>query len=55
MPLQEAKICGIGTYINFLAGVYQLVFGLAKFGLLVNFVSHNVVIGFTGWCSAINS
>ena len=33
--------------LTFLAGVYQLVFGLAKFGLLVNFVSHNVVIGFT--------
>ena len=33
--------------LTFLAGVYQLVFGLAKFGMLVNFVSHNVVIGFT--------
>jgi SulP family sulfate permease len=33
--------------LTFLAGVYQLVFGLAKFGLLTNFVSHNVVIGFT--------
>ena len=33
--------------LTFLAGVYQLVFGLAKFGVLVNFVSHNVVIGFT--------
>jgi SulP family sulfate permease len=33
--------------LTFLAGVYQLVFGLAKFGMLVNFISHNVVIGFT--------
>jgi SulP family sulfate permease len=33
--------------LTFLAGVYQLAFGLAKFGMLVNFVSHNVVIGFT--------
>ena len=33
--------------MTLLAGVYQLVFGLAKFGLLINFVSHNVVIGFT--------
>ena len=33
--------------LTFLAGVYQLVFGLAKFGMLTNFVSHNVVIGFT--------
>jgi len=33
--------------LTFLAGVYQLAFGLAKFGMLINFVSHNVVIGFT--------
>ena len=33
--------------MTFLAGVYQFAFGLAKFGMLVNFVSHNVVIGFT--------
>ncbi len=33
--------------LTFLAGVYQLVFGLAKFGMLVNFISHNVVIGVT--------
>lgn len=33
--------------ITFLAGVYQLVFGLARLGVLVNFVSHTVVVGFT--------
>lgn len=33
--------------ITFLAGVYQLAFGLARLGTLVNFVSHTVVIGFT--------
>lgn len=33
--------------ITFLAGVYQLVFALARLGVLVNFVSHTVVIGFT--------
>jgi SulP family sulfate permease len=33
--------------LTFLAGVYQLVFGLARMGVLVNFVSHTVVIGFT--------
>lgn len=33
--------------ITFLAGVYQLIFGLARMGKLVNFVSHTVVIGFT--------
>jgi SulP family sulfate permease len=33
--------------LTFLAGVYQLGFGLAKLGALVNFVSHTVVMGFT--------
>ncbi|HHK74040.1 MAG TPA: SulP family inorganic anion transporter, partial [Rhizobiales bacterium] len=33
--------------ITFLAGAYQLAFGLARLGVLVNFVSHTVVIGFT--------
>jgi len=33
--------------LTFLAGVYQLAFGLARLGALVNFVSHTVVIGFT--------
>lgn len=33
--------------LTFLAGVYQLAFGLARLGTLVNFVSHTVVVGFT--------
>ena len=33
--------------LTFLAGVYQFVFGLARLGKLVNFVSHSVVVGFT--------
>ncbi len=33
--------------LTFLAGVYQLAFGFARLGALVNFVSHTVVIGFT--------
>jgi len=44
---------GTGQYLQlvltltFMAGVYQLAFGLARLGTLVNFVSHSVVIGFT--------
>lgn len=34
--------------IAFLAGVIKLVAGLARLGLLINFVSDSVVIGFTG-------
>ena len=41
------EFVALALTLTFLAGVYQLVFGLAKFGMLVNFVSHNVVIGFT--------
>ena len=33
--------------LTLLAGVYQLAFGLARLGSLVNFVSHTVVVGFT--------
>ena len=33
--------------VTVLAGVYQLAFGLARMGVLVNFVSHTVVVGFT--------
>lgn len=33
--------------LTFFAGIYQLAFGLARLGTLVNFVSHTVVVGFT--------
>ncbi len=39
--------------MTFLAGVYQLAFGLARFGTLVNFVSHTVVIGFTAGAAVL--
>jgi sulfate permease, SulP family len=33
--------------LTFLAGVFQFAFGLARMGILVNFVSHSVIVGFT--------
>lgn len=33
--------------LTFLGGVFQLMLGLLRFGALVNFVSHSVVLGFT--------
>ena len=42
-----ADFVSIAITITFLTGIYQLVFGLARLGVLVNFVSHTVVIGFT--------
>jgi MFS superfamily sulfate permease-like transporter len=33
--------------LTFLAGIFQWLLGLLRFGALVNFVSHSVVLGFT--------
>lgn len=33
--------------LTFLGGVFQLLLGLLRFGALVNFVSHSVILGFT--------
>jgi len=41
------EFISLALTLTFLAGVYQLAFGLARMGTLVNFVSHTVVIGFT--------
>ncbi len=42
-----AEFIKLALTMTFLAGIYQLSFGLARLGALVNFVSHTVVIGFT--------
>ena len=41
------EFINLALTLTFLAGVYQLSFGLARMGALINFVSHTVVIGFT--------
>ena len=41
------EFLSLALTMTFLAGVYQLAFGIARLGALVNFVSHTVVIGFT--------
>ena len=41
------EFIGMALTLTFLAGLYQFIFGLARLGSLVNFVSHTVVIGFT--------
>ncbi len=33
--------------LTFLVGLFQLILGLARLGVLVNFISHTVVVGFT--------
>lgn len=41
------EFVNLALTLTFLAGVYQLGFGLARLGTIINFVSHTVVVGFT--------
>lgn len=43
----SADFVSMALTLTLLAGIYQLAFGLARLGKLVDFVSHTVVIGFT--------
>ncbi len=43
----SAEFIRLTLTLTFLAGVYQFGFGLARLGALVNFVSPNVIMGFT--------
>src|SRR5687767_14913475 len=38
---------GLVLMATFLTGVFQLAMGLARMGVLVNFISHTVIVGFT--------
>jgi SulP family sulfate permease len=49
-PLAEpgsAQFIGLVLTLTLLAGLIQLAMGLARLGMLVNFISHTVIIGFT--------
>ena len=39
--------------LAFLAGIFQLAFGLARLGTLINFVSHSVIVGFTAGAAGL--
>lgn len=43
----SSEFVSIALTITLLAGLIQFGFGVARFGVLVNFISHTVVIGFT--------
>jgi len=43
----SAKFIEYALTLTFLAGLYQFIFGLVRLGRIVNFVSHNVIVGFT--------
>ena len=46
-PPGSPEFIGLVLTMTFLTGAFQLAFGLARMGVLVNFISHTVVIGFT--------
>jgi SulP family sulfate permease len=49
-PLVEPGTSGfihLALTLTFVAGLFQLAFGLARLGTLINFVSHSVIVGFT--------
>jgi SulP family sulfate permease len=41
------QFIGMVLTLTFLTGLFQLILGMARMGVLVNFISHTVVIGFT--------
>ena len=57
-PLAEpgsANYISLVLSLTFLAGVFQLVFGLARLGTVLNFVSHSVIVGFTAGAALLIS
>ena len=51
-PMTESFI-QLTLVITFVAGVIQLVMGIARLGTLVNFVSHTVITGFTAGAATL--
>jgi SulP family sulfate permease len=43
----SADYVRLALTLTFMAGLFQLAFGLARLGTLINFVSHSVIVGFT--------
>jgi SulP family sulfate permease len=55
-PLAEAgspQYVQLVLSLTFLVGVFQLLLGVLRFGTLVNFVSHTVVVGFTAGAAVL--
>ncbi|MBU1193673.1 MAG: SulP family inorganic anion transporter [Proteobacteria bacterium] len=55
-PLAEPGSAGFISLVltlTFLAGVFQLAFGLVRLGSILNFVSHSVIVGFTAGAACL--
>ncbi|WP_461567627.1 SulP family inorganic anion transporter [Thiobacillus sp.] len=46
-PPGSPEFISLVLTLTFMTGVFELILGLARMGVLVNFISHTVVIGFT--------
>ncbi|WP_226801810.1 SulP family inorganic anion transporter [Alkalilimnicola sp. S0819] len=53
MSIAEGDYIALALTLTLLAGVFQLGFGLARMGALVNFISHTVIVGFTAGAALI--
>jgi sulfate permease, SulP family len=49
----SAEFIRLALTLTFLTGLFQLILGLARMGILVNFISHTVVIGFTAGAAVL--
>ena len=55
-PLAESgssQYISLALTLAFLTGIFQFALGAARMGLLVNFISHTVVIGFTAGAAVL--
>ncbi|MBF0172359.1 MAG: SulP family inorganic anion transporter [Magnetococcales bacterium] len=52
-PAGSSDYVSLALTLAFLAGLFQIALALAKLGLLVNFVSHSVVVGFTAGAAVL--
>jgi SulP family sulfate permease len=55
-PIAEpgsAQYISLALTLSFLTGAFQLALGLARMGILVNFISHTVVVGFTAGAAVL--
>ena len=53
VPQGSEAFIPVALTLTFMAGVIQLGLGLARMGILVNFISHTVVIGFTAGAAVL--
>ncbi|OQW94555.1 MAG: sodium-independent anion transporter [Beggiatoa sp. IS2] len=52
-PPGSPEFIHLALTMTLIAGLFQLILGIARMGVLVNFVSHSVVIGFTAGAAVL--